>query len=133
MDQKKYGSNGIRIIFAILSILFLIGLLVQVFLAGIAIFADIGNWSSHEIFVRFFEFIPVGMFLLSFFGKIPKMWKWQSASLYLMIILQYVTASLIGKVPYISALHPIIALLLFWRALVVVQESIKFIKNTRSE
>lgn len=103
------------------------------FLAGFAIFVDIGNWSYHEIFVRFFEFIPVGMFILSFFGKIPKMWKWQSASLYLMIILQYVTAILIGKVPYISALHPVIALLLFWRAIVVVQESIKLIKNTRSE
>lgn len=133
MEQQNYERNGIRIIFVILSTLFFIGILVQVFLAGFAIFADIGNWSYHEIFVRFFEFIPIGMFILSFFGKIPKMWKWQSASLYLMIILQYVTASLIGEVPYISALHPIIALFLFWRALVIVQESIKLLKNTRSE
>ncbi|MBS4173038.1 DUF6220 domain-containing protein [Bacillus sp. FJAT-49736] len=132
MDHQVPGKNTFRMIYMILSILFFISILVQVFFAGIAIFVHIGDWSYHQSFVHLFEFIPVIMFIISLFGGIPKLWKWDSASLFLMIVLQYVTASLIGKVPFVSALHPIIALVLFWRALVMSQAAIGLIKNKRS-
>jgi hypothetical protein len=129
MNKEKSSSRWIRVSFSIFSLLFFISIIIQIFLAGVAIFADIGHWSYHESFIHYFEFVPIGMLILSFFGGIPKMFRWQSAGLYLMIILQYVTANLIGKVPYISALHPIIAMILFWRALVIVQESMKLMKK----
>lgn len=131
MNEKEIssGKRWVRRIFAILSWLFIMGVLIQVFLAGIALFVDFGQWNYHKSFIHYFEFIPVIMLILAFFGAIPNRLRWESLAMYVMIILQYVTVSLAGKIPYLSALHPIIALILFWRALVSVQTSAKLLKK----
>jgi hypothetical protein len=131
MDNKKLsgGTRAVRGIFTGLAGLFLVGVIVQVFLAGAAIFADGGFWGFHTSFIHFFEWIPLAMLILSFFGRIPAQWRWQSFGLLFMIILQYVTANLSGSLPYLSAVHPIIALILFWRSLVVVQGMIQLWKE----
>ncbi|WP_257346866.1 DUF6220 domain-containing protein [Pseudalkalibacillus decolorationis] len=129
--EKEQKSNRVRLIrgvFTILAVLLFICVTIQVFLAGIAIFVEYGQWNYHRNFIHFFEFTPLAMLILSFFGRIPKKLRWQSASIYLMIILQYITTQL-GSIPYISALHPVIALLLFWTSLLMAQESIRLLKR----
>lgn len=129
LSKGKLATRGMLTLF---SWLFFICILIQVFLAGLAIFVSKGQWADHELFVRYFGLIPIIMLILSFFGKTAKGYKWQCFGLFLMIILQYVTAGLSNTIPYISALHPIFALILFWRALVIAQESTIMLKSKNS-
>ena len=130
MKKAKKGINRtILWIFTLLAVLFFACIIVQVALAGVALFVDLGHWAYHTTFIHFFEFTPIVMLILSFPGRFPKSLRWQCIGLYLMIILQYVTANLSGSVPYIAMLHPIIALILFWRSLVTMQQSINLLKK----
>ncbi|WEG14560.1 DUF6220 domain-containing protein [Pullulanibacillus sp. KACC 23026] len=123
------GNRTVRVLLALFSWLFFICIIIQVFLAGLAIFVSQGQWADHELFVRFFAFLPIIMLILSLLGKTTKGYKWQCFGLFLMIILQYMTAGLSSNLPYISALHPILALILFWRALVTAKESTTMLKK----
>ncbi|MEW9702217.1 SDR family oxidoreductase [Paenibacillus sp. SI8] len=61
-----------RLIYNILAWLFLACIVVQVFIAGMAIFADPVNWSAHKTFVKIFVLIPLIMYLLTFVGRINR-------------------------------------------------------------
>ncbi|WP_099159206.1 DUF6220 domain-containing protein [Virgibacillus ndiopensis] len=127
--MKKGESRLIHGIFAILAVLFFLSIVIQVFLAGVALFVDYGQWNYHTTFVHYVEFTPIVMLIISFFGGIPKSLRWQCAGLYLMIILQYITIQLLGSISYLTALHPVIALVLFWRSLVTASTAIGLVKN----
>ncbi|MCR2822275.1 DUF6220 domain-containing protein [Lederbergia panacisoli] len=125
-------GNAIRRIFALLSLLFLIAIICQIFIAGVELFADSSQWAVHKSFVVYFEFIPIVMLVLAFFGEIPKKLRWHSLALYIMIALQYMTVGLSGKFPYKTALHPVIAMLLFWLSIVVLRTSLALVKTNKS-
>ncbi len=127
MAQDKSNvrpSAGIRytgVVFSLLAWIFAICIVVQVFIAGMAIFDDPVNWVKHESFVHVFEFIPMLMFVLGFFIRLPWWITWGSLGLYALIFGQYATANL-GM-----ALHPVVALILFWGSLAVARRSSRIV------
>lgn len=106
----KVGS----ISFAWLSIIFLFCILLQVFFAGLAIFVNPVNWTKHTAFIHLFEFIPVLMFITAFVGKLPRWAIGHSAGLFGVIFIMYFTANITPAIPWAAALHPVIAIVLFW-------------------
>ncbi|SEP66390.1 hypothetical protein SAMN05216232_0512 [Virgibacillus subterraneus] len=118
----------VRGILAVISQLFFICVVIQVFLAGIATFVNYGDWELHTTFIHYFEFTPIIMLILSFFVRVPNKLRWDYASLYLLIIMQYVTTQLTGSAPFVTAIHPVIALVLFWRSLVTVKSTMKMMQ-----
>ncbi|MCE5170978.1 DUF6220 domain-containing protein [Paenibacillus profundus] len=81
------------------------------------LFVDSSSWRGHTTFVHFFEYLPVLMLLLAILGQLSRRVRWQSLSLLGLIILQYATAKISGDFPslrVLGALHPVIALILFW-------------------
>lgn len=57
------------------------------------------------------------MLLLAVFGKLPAKVRWQSLGMLGLIVLQYATAKVSVDFPsfrMFGALHPVIALVLFW-------------------
>lgn len=121
-----------RYLFIISSAAFLISGLVQVYIAGMAIFANPVNWGRHVTFVHYFEFLPLLMLLSGWLGRAPKNLLWQSAGLFGLIYLQYFTANFRAISPLVSAIHPVTALLLIGLAYVTMIEAWKFIRY-RSE
>ncbi|HEX7057075.1 MAG TPA: DUF6220 domain-containing protein [Bacilli bacterium] len=119
------GIKTVRIIFCVLAILFGICVLIQVFLAGLAIFYGPDNWSRHTSFIHLFEYLPILMFILSFFGRIKGAARWLSFGLILLIMVQYATVKGLPEVGYLAALHPVVALLIFWAAIVVIRRSLR--------
>jgi|SRR5690625_391930 len=103
-------------IFTVLAIVFAACVAVQVFLAGMAIFMDSLNWSRHATFVRYFTFLPILMLIFSFIGRLPRDMYGVSLAMFIMIVAQYITAMLSANFPMVSALHPVIALMLFGAA-----------------
>lgn len=128
--RNRIGS----ISFALLSILFLICILVQVFFAGLAIFVNPVNWTKHTGFIHLFEFIPILMFIIAFVGKLPRWAIGHSAALFAVIFVMYFTANITSAIPWVAALHPVIAFILFWMSVKNVPRGWKMAyKNKQSE
>ncbi|QQZ08628.1 DUF6220 domain-containing protein [Heyndrickxia vini] len=120
-----------RMIFLILSILFIMCLLTQVFFAGLAIFINPSNWANHTNFIHFFEWLPLLMLITSFVGKLPVGMRWQSAGLFVLIFLMYFTAhsNTIVPIKYSAAAHPVIAMVLFILSVNVTQRAAQMLRH----
>jgi hypothetical protein len=101
--------------FTVLAWLFAACVAIQVFFAGLAIFAGPNWWTSHTTFVHLIELLPLLMLVAAFVGKLPPRLRWLSLAAFVMIGLQYATIAL--GVPELTALHPVNALLIFWLAI----------------
>jgi hypothetical protein len=111
-SHVKYSRWG----FAVCSWIFALCVVIQVLLAGFAIFDDPKYWKMHTSFVHIIEVFPVLMFILALFGKVSGSLRWHSLGLIVLVVLQYVTANL-DAVPAVNALHTVIALAMFWMSL----------------
>jgi hypothetical protein len=104
-------------------VVFLLCVIVQVFLAGLAVFVTPVHWAQHTRFVHIFEFVPLLMLLLSAVGRLPVRLRWLSVALFALVFVQYFTANIGAYLPFVSALHPVVALILFWLSLHVMQQT----------
>ena len=101
-------------IYKILAWLFLACIVAQVFIAGMATFSDAANWSVHKSFVKMFALVPFIMFLLTFVSDIKGLKRWITLGLFVLVVVQFLTIQVFSSVEVIAALHPVIALLMFW-------------------
>lgn len=133
MEKHKdaVGSRFGRTSFRVLSILFVICIIVQIFLAGLAIFVDPSNWRNHKIFVHLFELIPILMFIFAFVGQLPRWAKWQSAAMFGLIFVMYLTANITPVFPWAAAAHPIIAMFLFMGSIQIAKQSFQLAKSRK--
>ncbi|MBD2868117.1 hypothetical protein IDH41_05995 [Paenibacillus sp. IB182493] len=99
--------------FRILAWLFVACVVAQTFIAGMALFGDPAAWKSHTTFVHLFEYLPFFMLISSFAGSMRVRLRWLSGALLALIFVQYATAN----IPEAGAVHPVLALLLFWLSL----------------
>jgi hypothetical protein len=100
-----------RYLFVTASAAFFLSTLAQVFLAGMAIFANPVNWGRHVTFVHFFEFLPLVMLVTAWLGRMPKNLLWLSAGLLGLIYVQYFNANFRQISPVVAATHPVTAML----------------------
>ncbi|QMV43633.1 DUF6220 domain-containing protein [Cohnella cholangitidis] len=121
MDGKSIFNRAGRIIYVTLAWGFLLCILVQVVIAGMATFTDPSDWELHSAFVKGFAMVPLAMFLLTFVGKINGRNRWISLALFGLIVFQFLTVQVFSSIPAITALHPLIALLLFWGSVTTVK------------
>ncbi|WP_307476372.1 DUF6220 domain-containing protein [Paenibacillus harenae] len=112
-----------RTIFIVLTWLFAGSILLQVFFAGLALFVDSSNWLAHVSFARFFGLLPLMMIALALIARLPKKTLWRCAGLFGMIIGLFLTAIFSSQIGILSALHPLIALLLFWNCMVIIRSA----------
>ncbi|MGO4789270.1 DUF6220 domain-containing protein [Paenibacillus sp. 2KB_20] len=107
-----------RLAYFTLSWVLMICIVVQVFLAGVALFDHSEAWKWHRTFVHMFEYISIILFTLGIIGKLSRKLTWGSLGLFALFNIQYYTAHGIA-----GALHPVLALALFWGALALIRGS----------
>ncbi|SFI72724.1 hypothetical protein SAMN02799624_01904 [Paenibacillus sp. UNC496MF] len=110
------GNRYARLAVFLLAALFALCVVVQTYLAGMAVLVDAEHWKAHTSFVHVFEFVPAAAFVLTFFGRVGGAVRWCSLVLFALVMLQYMTAHIGADAPYVSALHPVIAVAMFWLA-----------------
>jgi plastocyanin len=98
-------------------VFFWLGIVAQSFLAGAGMFVD-GSWLRwHEalghLLTSPIPLIPLLLLILSIVGRMPVSDRWLCAALLILATVQPVVLYLRGVLPLLSALHPVIALLLF--------------------
>ena len=103
------------VIYATLAVVFLLGVVVQVFLAGAGIFASVSWLSSHGILGQILPVIPLLMVILGLVGKLPCTINWLTVLLLVLVYIQpwFIYLSRSAGIPLLGALHPVNALAIF--------------------
>jgi len=114
--------RGFWMPFPSLAELLVAGVIVQVYLAGAAVFGAV-DWTYHTTFIHVVEIIPVAMAVCAFLGG-RYVAGWWSLGVLLAIELQYALAHILQLNPtrnlrLLAALHPANALLIFGIALML--------------
>ncbi|MBB6733380.1 DUF6220 domain-containing protein [Cohnella zeiphila] len=107
------GNRTVRRIYAALAWLTWACIVVQVFLAGLGTFADSADWKLHTTFVTYFEYLPIVMFILSFFGRIRGGLRWIGLVLFALISFQHMSVQAFSNIGALAAMHTVVALALF--------------------
>ena len=109
-----------RPIHLVVAVLYVAGLLVQVFLAGMGVFSGATAFATHRDFGYGLTLLPVVLFVTALVGRLGR---WQAIAAAVMVaqfILQSVLVLQRDSVPEIAALHPVngflILLIAVWLA-----------------
>jgi hypothetical protein len=131
--EKNNHSKRIqfgRFSYSLLAIIFAVCIVTQIFLAGLATFVHPMNWAKHSTLVHIFGFnIPIFMLFTAFIGSMPRWAYYQIGGLLGLIFAMYLTANFTAIVPWIAAAHPVIAMLLFVLAFIIVLKTWRLVFN----
>lgn len=107
------------VIYTALAVVFLLGVVVQVFLAGAGIFASASWLGSHGIFGHVLPVIPLFMVILGLVGRLPRTINWLTVLLFVLVYIQpwFIYLGRGVEAPLLAALHPVNALAIFALAL----------------
>ncbi|NOU72668.1 hypothetical protein GC098_14755 [Paenibacillus sp. LMG 31458] len=122
-----------RMVFKAMVRIFAICILIQVFLAGLALFWDSAQWASHTGFARLLIIVSILILVISFIARLPLSLRLRSAGLFGIIILIAVSAKLPSGIGYLSALHPVLALMLFFGTVSLVRKTDDLKKEKKQE
>ena len=116
------------------SSLFLIGVTLQVFLAGMVVVALQMGWSNHRDLGHSLALPLIVMLISAYLGQLPRQMKWLTWGLFLVYIIQadvliFVRASL----PIASAFHPVLALVDCVLAVILVYQAWGLVREGQQE
>ncbi|MFA1822928.1 DUF6220 domain-containing protein [Virgibacillus oceani] len=114
-----------------MALLFMMGIQVQVFIAGLALFSASTYWDGHVTLARYIAILPVFMIIVSFLAKLSLSLRMQIVALIGMITLMFLTAYVSTRVGFFAALHPVIAVALFYRTSTLFNGVNKLLKGDR--
>ncbi len=106
--------------------LFVACVVVQVFLAGLGVFAGQDKFEFHRNFGYTFGWLALFLPLLAWAGRLGGRVILLSLGIVLLFILQSVLVGLRTDMPYLAALHPVNALAIFWLSLTLARGSRQF-------
>ncbi|MBA3779135.1 MAG: hypothetical protein H0X16_07545 [Chloroflexi bacterium] len=120
-----------RLIFAAASIIFAAAVFIQVFLAGLALFAG-ASIDMHRTFARVFEITGLVLIVTAFLGRLPRNLIIASVALFGLLIVQGLLMYMRSASPVLPALHPVNAIALFWLASWIARQSLDFLPRAGS-
>jgi hypothetical protein len=125
-------KKGSRVVYLIAVCLFLIGVLVQVFLAGMVVVAAEMGWNNHVNLGHALGLPLLVMLVTAYVGRIPGRMKRLTWLLFGAYILQAdVLIFLRGSAPVLAAFHPVLALVDFSLALTLVLQMRTLMKQEK--
>jgi uncharacterized protein DUF6220 len=115
------AKDWARVVYLLAAWLFVICVLVQLFLAGLGVFAGAQNFVAHREFAYLFGWLSVVMVVAGLVGRMPRRMILLALLLVGLMALQSVFIAFRTERPEIAALHPVngalILLLGLWLAL----------------
>lgn len=116
------------------SSLFLIGVALQVFLAGMVVVALEWGWGNHRDLGHGLALPLLVMLITAYLGRLPRRMKWLTWLLFIVYVIQAdVIIFMRLTLPVVSAFHPVLALVDFALATFLVYQSWVLVRKTRLE
>lgn len=116
-----------RYAFAAFAWLFFVGVVVQVFFAGVGLFGA-GSMETHVSLGWTLHLVPLVILLLAWGAGAGRRTMWHAAALFLVTFVQPILAIMRADQPWVAALHPVVALGIFWLALEVARMSLTVVR-----
>lgn len=111
--------SGARYIYLALIWVYLAAILVQVFLAGTGLFTAGRDFETHRSLGYLLHLVPVLLLLVAFVARVGASTLWWTAALLVVQGIQPLLPMLRVDYPWAAALHPVLALVIFWLALTI--------------
>jgi hypothetical protein len=111
-----------RLLHFVLAWLLVIGLVVQVWLAGRGVF-DTTGFDPHRSLGFTLSLLPVLLLILGVLGGMGRRVGWLAFAIFVLFIVQSVLVAVKGSYPAIAALHPVNGFLILLLAIVVALDS----------
>ena len=112
--------------------LLVVGLLVQVFLAGMGIFDDASSFATHRDFGHLLEILPVVLFLTAIVAGYGRWRALAGVGLLALLFLQTILVLQRDSAPVVAALHPVNGFLLLLAASIVAIDSVRLWRTSRT-
>jgi hypothetical protein len=123
-----------QIIYLASSSLFLIGVSIQVFLAGMVVVALEMGWGSHRDLGHGLALPLLVMLITAYLGRLPRKMKWMTWLLFGVYVVQAdVIIFMRQSLPVVSAFHPVMALVDFALAAFLVYQAWKLVRKAQEE
>jgi len=113
----------LRYLFAASAVLFVVGVVFQVFLAGMFLFAG-GERATHIDFGYLLELGPLVVLVLAFAARSGRRLTTLSGLLFIDVIVQASLPYFKDSVAIVAALHPVNALLVLWLSVTLAREAV---------
>lgn len=110
--------------------LYLAGIVVQVFLAGIGLF-EVGGWELHANLGWLLGSAPILLLVLALVARVDRRTAWWTLGLALAAVVQPELAAVRDEAPVVAAFHPLNALVVFGLAWVVAYRSARALRISR--
>ncbi|MEX0626286.1 MAG: DUF6220 domain-containing protein [Chloroflexota bacterium] len=111
--------SGARWLFLALVWIYLAGILVQVFLAGTGLFGVAMDFEPHIGLGWILHLVPVLLLIAAAIGRVGRKMLWWTTALLLVQFIQPILPSVRADLPWAAALHPVLALIIFWLAFTI--------------
>ncbi len=121
----------VRYAFLVIAVIFVVGIAYQVFLAGMAVFGG-GQWSSHVDFGYLVTAIPILLILFAWLAKAGRRTVWLAVVTLVVAQVQTILPWFRADAPWISALHPVNAMLNFGLGVILARRSWALARSTSS-
>jgi uncharacterized membrane protein AbrB (regulator of aidB expression) len=123
--------QALRYAFLALAVLFVAGVAYQVFLAGMAVFGA-GQWANHVDFGYLVTLIPVLLILAAWLARAGRPTIWLTVATLVVAQVQTFLPWFRDDVPWISALHPVNAMVIFGLGVVVTRRAWSLARSAQS-
>lgn len=120
--------RGFQYAYAVLAWVFLVGVVVQTFYAGMGLFAGAENLEVHVGLGWTLHLVPIVMLIVGAVGRVGRRTMWWTAGLMAAVLVQPFLPAFRDSAPIVAALHPVNALLIFWLALVIALRSLALVR-----
>lgn len=111
--------SGARYLYLALVWGYLAAILVQVFLAGTGLFGDDRDFAAHQSLGWILHLVPVLLLIVAFVARVGSTTLRWTAALLVVQAVQPLLPMLRNDYPWAAALHPVLALVIFWLALTI--------------
>lgn len=124
------GLSKAGLAFVILAGLLVAAVVIQIFIAGVAVFADGTRWETHRSFVHTFEFLPLVMLVLALAARLGRRLAILSGVLLVLIMAQYTLVELrTTDVAELAALHVVNAVAIYYASVQALRGGMKALRR----
>jgi uncharacterized protein DUF6220 len=120
--------RGPRLAFAVVAWLFVVGVVIQVFLAGAGLF-KLTDFTAHGGLGWTIAMVPLFMLVLALVAHVDRRTGLLSIALAVVTTIQPELAAARNENPVLAAFHPVNALLIFWLAWTVARRSTQLLRS----
>jgi len=111
--------SGARYVYLGMVWLYVAGILVQVFLAGIGIFGVARDFAPHVGLGWLLHLVPILLLIVAAVARVVSRLIWWNVALLVVQFVQPIFALARTDSPVVAAFHPVLALVVFWLAVTV--------------